>query len=32
MRYAELLRRQGGDTVATAADVDDEVRALFEAL
>lgn len=31
-RYAELLRQQVRETVASEADVDDEVRALFEAL
>jgi RNA polymerase sigma-70 factor (ECF subfamily) len=31
-RYGELLRQQVRDTVATEADVDDEVRALFAAL
>src|SRR5262249_24056438 len=31
-RYAELLREQIRETVATEAEIDDEVRALFEAL
>jgi RNA polymerase sigma-70 factor (ECF subfamily) len=31
-RYGEILREQIGETVTTDAEIDDEVRALFEAL